>query len=188
MKAIQITRTGGPDVLELVERDMPEPGPGQIRIRHEAIGLNFIDAYHRSGLYPIKLPSVIGQEGAGMVDALGEGADSFKLGDRVAYTGQMGAYSEFHVVQAARTVLLPDDISFEIAAASMLKGMTAEFLLRRCYPLKAGEAVLIHAAAGGVGSILTQWAKAIGAIVIGAVGSEDKVELARAQGCDHVIL
>jgi len=188
MKAIQISRTGGPEVLELVERDIPAPGPGQVRIRHQAIGVNFIDTYHRSGLYPIKLPSGLGQEAAGLVDALGEGVDQFKVGDRVAYTGQMGAYAEFHVVPAARVVHLPAGISTELAAASLLKGMTAEFLLRRCYPLKAGEATLIHAAAGGVGSILVQWAKAIGAIVIGTVGSEDKAELAKSLGCDHVIL
>jgi NADPH2:quinone reductase len=188
MKAIQISRTGGPEALELVDRPIPQPGPGQVRIRHEAIGVNFIDTYHRSGLYPVKLPSGLGQEGAGVIDVLGEGVDEFKPGDRVAYTGQMGAYAEFHLVPAARVVRLPDGVSAETAAASLLKGMTAEFLLRRCYRLKAGEATLIHAAAGGVGSILTQWAKAVGAIVIGTVGTEDKAERARSLGCDHVIL
>jgi NADPH2:quinone reductase len=188
MLAIQATRTGGPDVLENVELPTPQPGPGQIRIRQEAIGLNFIDTYHRSGLYPIKLPAVLGQEGAGVVDAVGEGVTRFKVGDRAAYgTGPMGAYAEAHVVPANRAVRLPDGVSTQTAAAAMLKGMTAEFLLRRCYPLQAGETALIHAAAGGVGGILTQWAKAIGAVVVGAVGSADKAALARSQGCDHVI-
>jgi len=188
MKAIQFSRTGGPEVLELVDRDLPQPGTGQVRVRHEAIGVNFIDTYHRSGLYPVKLPSGLGQEAAGVVDALGDDAAGFKLGDRVAYTGQMGAYAQYNLVPAARLIRLPAGVSSETAAASLLKGMTAEFLLRRCYPLKAGEAVLIHAAAGGVGSILVQWAKTIGAIVIGAVGTQDKADLAKALGCDHVIL
>ena len=188
MLAIQATRTGGPDVLQAVDIAVPEPGPGQIRIRHEAIGLNFIDTYHRSGLYPVKTPVVLGQEGAGVVEAIGAGVTRFRVGDRAAYgTGPMGAYAEAHLVAANRAVRLPDSISTRIAAAAMLKGMTAEFLLRRCYPLAAGEAALIHAAAGGVGGILTQWAKAIGATVIGAVGSHDKAGLARGQGCDHVI-
>jgi NADPH2:quinone reductase len=189
MLAIQALRTGGPDVLEVVDLAMPEPAAGQIRIRHEAIGLNFIDTYHRSGLYPIKMPAVLGQEAAGIVDAVGEGVTRFKIGDRAAYgTGPIGAYAEAHVVPANRAVHLPVGVSTQVGAAAMLKGMTAEFLLRRCYPLKAGEAVLIHAAAGGVGGILTQWAKAIGAEVIGAVGSAEKAEIAKAQGCDHVIL
>lgn len=188
MLAIQATRTGGPEVLETATLPMPEPGPGQIRIRHEAVGLNFIDTYHRSGLYPIKLPAVLGQEGAGVVDAIGEGVSRFKLGDRAAYgTGPMGAYAEAHLVPENRAVHLPESLSTRIAAAAMLKGMTAEFLLRRCYPVKAGDAVLIHAAAGGVGAILTQWAHALGALVIGTVGSAQKAEKALAQGCDHVI-
>jgi NADPH2:quinone reductase len=188
MLAIQAVRAGGPEVLEAIELPVPEPGPGQIRIRHEAIGLNFIDTYQRSGLYPVKLPAVLGQEGAGVVDAIGEGVARFKQGDRVAYgTGPMGAYAAFHVVAEARAVHLPDAVSTEIAAGAMLKGMTAEFLLRRCYPLRSGDAVLIHAAAGGVGGILVQWAKALGALVIGAVGSADKVTVAREHGCDHVI-
>ena len=188
MLAIQATRTGGPDVLEAVDLPTPQPGPGQIRIRHEAIGLNFIDTYHRSGLYPIKMPAVLGQEGAGVVDAVGEGVTRFKAGDRAAYgTGPLGAYAEAHVVPENRAVHLPAGMSTEVAAAAMLKGMTAEFLLRRCYALQAGEAVLVHAAAGGVGGILTQWAKAIGAVVIGAVGSHEKAIVALSQGCDHVI-
>ena len=190
MKAIQFSRTGRPEVLELVDLPIPEPGPGQVRVRNEAIGVNFIDAYHRSGLYPVKLPSGLGQEAAGVVDALGEGVDQLKLGDRVAYTGAMGAYAEYNARSAPRgLVRLPTAIFRPRSRRpAMLKGMTAEYLLRRCYPLKAGEAVLIHAAAGGVGSILTQWAKAIGAIVIGAVGTEEKAKLARSLGCDHVIL
>jgi NADPH:quinone reductase len=188
MLAIQVTRTGGPEVLEAIDLPVPEPGPGQVRVHHHAIGLNFIDTYQRSGLYPVRMPAVLGQEGAGVVDALGEGVSSWALGERVAYTGQTGAYAAFHVVPAARLIRLPDAVSFEVAAASMLKGMTAEFLLRRCYPLKAGETILVHAAAGGVGTILVQWAKRIGAVVIGAVGSPAKAELARADGCDHVIL
>ena len=188
MLAIQAGRTGGPDVLEAIDVAVPEPGPGQIRIRHEAIGLNFIDTYHRSGLYPVKMPAVLGQEGAGVVEAIGEGVTRFHVGDRAAYgTGPIGAYAQAHLVGQNRAVHLPDGVSTRVAAAAMLKGMTAEFLLRRCYPLRSGEAVLIHAAAGGVGGILTQWAKAIGAVVIGAVGSSDKAAVARGQGCDHVI-
>jgi len=172
MLAIQASRTGGPEVLEAIDIAVREPGPGQIRIQHEAIGLNFIDTYHRSGLYPAKMPAVLGQEGAGVVDAVGEGVTRFHVGDRAAYgTGPMGAYAEAHLVPENRAVRLPDGVSTRVAAAAMLKGMTAEFLLRRCYPLSAGEAVLIHAAAGGVGGILTQWAKAIGAVVIGAAAT-----------------
>ncbi|HEX4180430.1 MAG TPA: quinone oxidoreductase [Caulobacteraceae bacterium] len=188
MLAIQATRAGGPEVLEAIDLPLPEPGPGQIRIRHEAIGLNFIDTYHRSGLYPIKMPAVLGQEGAGTVDAVGQGVTRFKLGDRAGYgAGPIGAYAQAHLVPENRAVHVPQGLSTQIAAAALLKGMTAEFLLRRCYPLAAGETVLVHAAAGGVGGILTQWAKALGATVIGAVGSPDKAAIARAQGCDHVI-
>ncbi|HEY3887519.1 MAG TPA: quinone oxidoreductase [Caulobacteraceae bacterium] len=188
MLAIQATKAGGPEVLEAVDLPIPQPGPGQIRVRHHAIGLNFIDTYQRSGLYPMRLPAVLGQEAAGVVDAIGEGVSDWEKGDRVAYSGQTGAYAAFHVVQAERVLRLPDSISFETAAASLLKGMTAEFLLRRCYPLKAGETILVHAASGGVGTILVQWARAIGAVVIGAVGSPAKADLARDNGCDHVIL
>jgi NADPH2:quinone reductase len=188
MLAVQAMRTGGPEVLEAVDLPVPEPGPGQIRIRHHAIGLNFIDTYQRSGLYPMRLPAVLGQEAAGVVDAVGPEVSGWKVGDRATYTGQIGAYAMFHVVQADRTLHLPDAISFEVAAASLLKGMTSEFLLHRCYPLKAGETILVHAAAGGVGTILVQWAKAIGAVVIGTVGSKAKADLARDHGCDHVIL
>ena len=188
MLAIQASRAGGPEVLEAVEAEPPTPRPNQILVRHAAIGLNFIDTYQRSGLYPIRYPAVLGQEGAGVVEAVGAEVTRFKPGDRVAYSGQGGAYAEFQVVPAARAVALTDAVSFEAAAASLLKGMTTEFLLRRCYPVKAGETILVHAAAGGVGTLMVQWAKALGAIVIGTVGSEAKAELARSLGCDHVIL
>ena len=189
MLAIQADRLGGPEVLQAVDLPIPAPGPGQIRIHQAAIGLNYIDTYHRTGLYPVKTPLVLGQEGAGVVDAIGEGVTRFAVGDRAAYgTGPMGAYAQFNVVPEGRAVKLPDSISYETAAAAMLKGMTTEFLVRRCYAVKAGEAVLVHAAAGGVGGLLTQWTKHLGAYVIGAVGSADKAEIARAQGCDAVIL
>ncbi|HLI67498.1 MAG TPA: quinone oxidoreductase, partial [Caulobacteraceae bacterium] len=187
MLAIRAARTGGPEVLEAVDLPVPEPGPGRLRIRHHAIGLNFIDTYFRSGLYPARMPTVLGQEGAGVVDAIGDGVMGWAVGDRV-YAGQAGAYAEFTVAPAARAIRLPDSVSFEVAAAGMLKGMTAEFLLRRCYQVRSGETILVHAAAGGVGAILVQWAKAIGAVVIGTVGSEAKAELVRGYGCDHVIL
>jgi NADPH2:quinone reductase len=188
MLAIQAVRAGGPDVLEAVDLPRPAPAAGQVLVRHEAIGLNYIDTYQRSGLYPMRYPAVLGQEAAGVVEALGDGVTNFKAGDRVAYSGQGGAYAEFQVVPAARLLHLPDGVSFEIAAASMLKGMTTEFLVRRCHPLKAGETILLHAAAGGVGTLLTQWAKAIGATVIGTVGSAEKSALVKRLGCDHVIL
>jgi NADPH2:quinone reductase len=189
MLAIQITETGGPEVLKAVDLPVPSPGPGQVLIRHQAIGLNFIDTYMRSGLYPMPLPAVLGSEGAGVVEAVGEGVTRFRPGDRVAHgAAGRGAYSEFQVLPEGRISRLPDGVEVKTAAAAMLKGMTAEMLLRHVYPLKAGEACLIWAAAGGVGAILTQWAKAIGAAVIGCVGSEGKAELARSHGCDHVIL
>lgn len=189
MLAIQIQRTGGPEVLEAVELPRPEPGPGQVLIRHEAIGLNFIDTYMRGGLYPVQLPAILGSEGAGVIEAVGEGVTRFRPGDRAAHgAAGRGAYAEYQVLPADRVSRLPDGVDARTAAAAMLKGMTAEMLLRRCYPLKAGEACLIWAASGGVGTILTQWAKAIGAVVIGCVGSEGKADLARDHGCDHVIL
>ncbi len=189
MLAVQAVRAGGPEVLEVVELSTPEPGPGQIRIRNEAVGLNYIDTYQRSGLYPMKLPAVLGLEGAGVVDAVGEGVARFKVGDRAAYgNGPAGAYAQFHVVPAERAVRTPEGVSSRAAAAAMLKGMTAEFLLRRCYRVQAGQTILVHAAAGGVGSILAQWAKSLGAVVIGTAGSADKAALARTYGCDHVIL
>ncbi|WP_374469456.1 quinone oxidoreductase [Phenylobacterium sp.] len=189
MRAIRFEETGGPEVLQLVEVETPAPGPGQILVRHEAIGVNFIDTYHRSGLYPVKLPAGLGGEGAGVVEAVGEGVTRFRSGDLAAYAGGvMGAYADYALVAADRAVKPPAGIDARLAAAALLKGMTAEFLVRRCAPLKAGQPVLIHAAAGGVGQILVQWAKAIGAEVIATVGSEDKAARARALGADHVIL
>ena len=188
MLAIQAVRTGGPKVLEAVDLPVPSPGPGQILVRHQAVGLNFIDTYHRSGLYPMKMPVVLGLEAAGVVEALGEGVTRFKTGDRVAYNGTLGAYAEAAVVPADRAVKVPDAVSLETAAAVLLKGMTAEFLVRRCHKVEPGQTVLIHAAAGGVGSILVQWAKALGATVIATVGSQAKAALARDHGADHVIL
>ena len=188
MRAIQIEDLGGPDVLRVVDLPKPTPKPGEILVAQAAIGINFIDTYHRTGLYPIKLPSGLGMEGAGLVEAVGDGVTRFKAGDRVAYaSGPIGAYAEFHVVNAERAVKVPDGVPLTTAAAALLKGMTAEFLLRRCYPLQAGQFTLIHAAAGGVGQIMVQWAKAIGARVIATVGSEAKAEMARALGADHVI-
>jgi NADPH:quinone reductase len=188
MRAVRIQAHGGPEVLELVETDLPQPRPGQIRVRHQAIGINFIDTYHRTGLYPIKLPAVLGGEAAGVVEAVGEGVSRFKAGDLVAYAGGFGAYAEANVVAADRAVRVPAGVGADLAAASLLKGMTVEFLLRRCYPVHAGETILVHAAAGGVGQIMVQWAKALGAEVIATVGSEEKADLVRGLGADHVIL
>ncbi len=189
MLAIQALRAGGPDVLAAADLPVPTAGPGQVLVRHAAIGLNFIDTYQRSGLYPIAYPSTLGLEAAGTIEAVGEGVTRFAPGDRVAYgNGPLGAYAEFHVVPADRVVKVPDGVAFETAAAAMLKGMTAEFLLRRCRPITAGETMVVHAAAGGVGSILCQWGKALGATVIGTVGSEAKAATAKANGCDHVLL
>ncbi|TGP52684.1 quinone oxidoreductase [bacterium M00.F.Ca.ET.230.01.1.1] len=188
-KAIRIHAHGGPEVLTYEDADPGQPGEGQILIRHTAIGLNFIDVYHRSGLYPPPggFPLIPGGEAAGVVLALGAGVDWLKPGDRVAYAVNVGAYSEQRVIAADRVVKVPDGISDEQAAAMMLKGMTAEYLLRRTYPVKAGDTILYHAAAGGVGLILGQWAKHLGATVIGTASSKDKLELARAHGFDHVI-
>jgi NADPH2:quinone reductase len=189
MRAIRFDKTGGPEVLYLADLPTPAPGPGEILIRHAAIGVNFIDIYHRTGLYPGPLPSGLGQEGAGVVEAVGEGVTRFKAGDRAAYAlGPLGAYADVKIVAADRTVHVPAGVDLRTAAAVMLKGMTTEFLVRRAYPLKAGQAALIHAAAGGVGQLLTQWAKAIGALVIATVGSEAKAQIARGLGADHVIL
>jgi NADPH2:quinone reductase len=188
MLAIEAVRQGGPEVLEAAERPVPEPGPGEILIRHAAIGLNFIDTYHRSGLYPVEFPTVLGLEGAGVVERVGEGVSRFQPGDRCAYAGApRGGYAEFAVRPESKTVKLPAAIPFETAAAAMLKGMTAEFLLRRCYPVKGGQTILVHAAAGGVGQILVQWAKAIGAVVIATAGGAKKTDLVRGLGADHVI-
>ena len=188
MRAIRFETTGGPDVLQVVEIDMPTAGPGQILMRHQAIGINFIETYQRTGLYPVKLPAIPGGEAAGVVEAVGEGVRRFKVGDRVATTNAGGAYAEGSLVREDRAVKIPDGISTEVAAAVLLKGMTTEAFLRRTYPVKSGETVLVHAAVGGVGQIMTQWLKAIGATVIATVGSEAKAEKARALGADHVIL
>jgi len=188
--AIRIYQTGGPEVLQWEEVSVPAPGPGEVRIRHTAVGLNYIDVYHRTGLYPIgDLPSGLGLEGAGEVVAVGPEVAHFKPGDRVAYAhGPLGAYSTERVIPAQRLVPLPDGIDTELAAAMMLQGMTARYLLRRTYRVKAGDTILFHAAAGGVGLIACQWAKHLGATVIGTVGSTAKAELAKAHGCDHPIL
>jgi len=188
MLAVEAKAAGGPEVLEVIERDLPSPGPGQILVRHAAVGLNFIDTYHRSGLYPVKYPQVLGLEAAGHVDAVGEGVTRFAVGDRVAYNGTMGAYAQASVVPADRAVKVPEGVELEVAAAVLLKGMTAEFLVRRCFTVQAGQTVLVHAAAGGVGQILVQWAKALGASVIATVGSEAKAQIVRDLGADHVIL
>ncbi len=187
MLAIQVARTGGPEVLETVELPVPLPAAGQILVRHQAIGLNYIDTYHRSGLYPLKLPLLLGLEAAGTVEAVGDGVTRFQVGDRVAYNGTMGAYAEAAVVPADRAVKVPESVSLEMAAAVMLKGMTAEFLVRRCFHVKQGDLVLVHAAAGGVGQILVQWCKHLGATVIATAGSDAKRALARDLGADHVI-
>ena len=187
--AIRFHRTGGLEVLCLEEVEIGAPAPGEARVRHHAIGLNFIDTYHRSGLYPLPLPSGIGLEGAGVVEAVGEGVRDLAVGDRVAYAGgPVGAYSEVRCLPAERLLRLPEALSFETGAAMMLQGLTAAYLLRRTYRVQPGDAVLIHAAAGGVGLIACQWAKALGATVIGTVSTEIKADLARRHGCDHVIL
>lgn len=188
-KAIVVSKTGGPDVLEWKDHDVADPGPGEVRIRHVAAGLNFIDVYFRSGLYPAPngTPFVPGGEGAGTVVAVGDGVTNVAVGDRVAYVVRLGSYSEERVLPADRVVKVPDGIDLEIAAGAMLKGMTVEYLLLRTYPLKKGETILFHAAAGGVGSMAGAWAKSLGARVIGTVGSEEKAELARANGYDEII-
>lgn len=186
-KVVRFHKTGGPDVLQLEEVSVGEPGQGQVRVRHSAIGVNFIDTYQRSGLYQMALPAAAGNEGAGVVEAVGPGVTQLKVGDRVAYTGQVGAYCEQKLLPADRMVKIPQGISDEQAASMMLKGMTVEYLIHRTYKVSAGDTVLWHAAAGGVGLIACQWLKAIGATVIGTVGSEEKAKLARAHGADHVI-
>jgi NADPH2:quinone reductase len=186
--AIQVHQTGGPEVLKWEEVEVGEPGPGQVRLRQEAAGLNFIDVYHRTGLYPQPLPFIPGVEGAGIVEALGEGVSDINLGDRVAYAGPIGGYAEARLIDADRLVKLPDGIATDQAAAMMLQGTTAHMLLRAVYRVQPGDTILIHAAAGGVGLIVCQWAKALGATVVGTVGSDEKAELARAHGCDHPIV
>jgi NADPH2:quinone reductase len=188
-KAIRVHAHGGPEVLVWEDVPVGEPGPGEVRVRHTVIGLNFIDTYQRAGLYKVPLPFTPGQEAAGVIEAVGPGVPALKVGDRVAYgTGAVGAYSETRVMPAERLVPLPAKIDDRTAAAMMLKGLTAQYLLRQTTVVKAGDTILFHAAAGGVGLIACQWAKHLGATVIGTVGSDEKARLARAHGCDHVIV
>jgi NADPH2:quinone reductase len=187
--AIRFDRTGGPEVLRWEEVPVGEPGEGQARVRHTAVGVNYIDTYHRSGLYPVPLPGGLGSEAAGVVEAVGPGVGRLRPGDRVAYAGgPVGSYAEARVMPADRLVKLPDDIPDQQAAAMMLKGMTVQYLVRRTHKVQPGETVLWHAAAGGVGLIACQWLKALGATVIGTVGSDEKARLAQEHGCDHVIV
>tara|TARA_R110000868_G_scaffold79102_1_gene225320 strand:+ start:294650 stop:295624 length:975 start_codon:yes stop_codon:yes gene_type:complete len=189
-KAVRFYETGGSDVLRFEDVDVGAPGAGEVRLRHEAIGLNYIDIYFRSGVYPApSLPSGLGLEGSGVIEAVGNDVTDLAVGDRVAYAAQpLGAYAEARVMPAKGLVKIPDGISFDLAAAAMLQGMTAQYLLRRTYHVKAGDTILIHAAAGGVGQIVCQWAKHLGATVIGTVGSADKAEIAKSKGCDYPIL
>jgi NADPH2:quinone reductase len=189
-KAIRIHEHGGPEVLRWEDVPRPSPGPGEALVRHAAVGLNYIDVYFRTGLYkPPMLPATIGMEAAGTVEAVGDGVTAVAAGDRVAYaTAPIGAYAQFRTIKADRLVKLPDAISFDTAAAMMLQGMTAQYLLRRTYKVQKGDAILVHAAAGGVGLILCQWAKHLGCTVLGTVSSDAKAELAKAHGCDHPII
>jgi NADPH2:quinone reductase len=187
--AIRFHKTGGPDVLVWEDVNLAKPGPGEVRVRHTAIGLNFIDIYHRSGLYPLQLPSGLGGEGAGVVEEVGPGVSDLKPGDRVAYgSAPLGAYAEARLIPADRLLKLPDSIDDKTAAAMMLKGLTAQYLIRQTYRVKSGDTILLHAAAGGVGLILSQWAKHLGATVIGTVGSDEKAKLAREHGCAHTVI
>jgi NADPH2:quinone reductase len=187
MKAIRFEKTGGPEVLDYVDIELPQPGPGQARVKHTVIGVNFIDTYHRSGLYKLPLPSGLGSEAAGVVEAVGAGVTTLKVGDRVAYAGAMGAYAQANNVPADKLVQLPDGVSDEVAAAAMLKGMTAQYLLKRTFAVQRGQTIVFHSAAGGVGLIAGQWAAHLGATVIGTVGHDDKAALARANGYTHVL-
>lgn len=187
-KAIRMSRTGGPEVMEYVDVEVGEPGPGEVRIRHAACGLNYIDVYFRTGAYPLPLPAGLGMEGAGTVEAVGPDVTHVKPGDRVAYASRPpGAYAEARVMSAAHIVKLPDALSFETGAAMMLQGLTVQYLFRRAFPLQGGETILFHAAAGGVGLIACQWARALGVTMIGTVGSDEKAALAKAHGCAHTI-
>jgi NADPH2:quinone reductase len=188
-RAIRIHKTGGPDVMQFDEVAVPAPGLGEARVRHTAIGVNYIDTYHRSGLYPLPMPSGIGSEAAGVVEAVGPGVTYVKPGDRVGYCmGPVGAYSESRIVPADRLIPLPDDIPDRVAAALMLKGLTVQYLFRQTFPLKGGETILFHAAAGGVGLIACQWAKALGVTMIGTAGSDEKAAAAKKAGAAHVIV
>lgn len=187
VKAIQVHAFGGPEVLQFEDIELGAPGQGDVRVRQRAVGLNFIDVYHREGRYPNPLPLIPGSEASGEVTAVGPGVQEFRPGDRVAYGTAIGAYAEERNISAAKLVKLPDEISFDTAAVMMLKGMTAQYLLRQTYPVKPGDTILVHAAAGGMGQILCQWGKALGATVIGTVGSAEKAEVARGKGAHHVI-
>jgi NADPH2:quinone reductase len=187
-KAIRFQQPGGPEVLRLEDVTLGEPGSGEARLRHTAIAVNYVDTYHRSGLYPLPLPSGLGVEAAGVVEAVGPGVGHVKPGQRVVYTGPIGAYAEARLVPAEKLVVIPDGIDDLTAAAVFTKGLTVDALVRRTHPVKAGETVLVHAAAGGVGVIMVQWLKALGATVIGTVGSDHKAEVVRRLGCDHVIV
>jgi NADPH2:quinone reductase len=186
--AVQVKQHGGPEVLSWDEVQVGQPGPGQVRLKHTAVGLNFIDTYQRSGLYKMPLPFIAGSEGAGVVEAVGPDVKDLKVGDRVAYAGALGAYAEVRLAPAEKLVKLPDGISDQQGAAMMLQGMTVQYLLRRTYAVKKGDIILAHAAAGGVGLIMCQWAKHLGATVIGTVSTEEKAALAKAHGCDHPII
>ncbi|WP_137939407.1 quinone oxidoreductase [Chitinivorax sp. B] len=189
-KAIQLSQTGGPEVMQWIDETLGDPGPGEVRVRHHAIGLNYIDVYFRTGVYPSPtLPTGLGKEAAGVVEAIGPNVTLVDVGDRVAYAGGAnGAYCDVRIIPESQLVRLPDGIGFDTAAAAMLKGLTAQYLLRRTYKVQPGDTVLIHAAAGGVGLIACQWAKALGATVIGTVGSDEKAALVKAHGCDHPIV
>ena len=187
-KAICVHETGGPDVLKWEDVDVPEPGAGEALVRQTAAGLNFIDTYQRSGLYPIALPAIMGNEGAGVIEAVGDGVTEVKPGDRVAYHSAPGAYAEQRIVPSWLLAKLPEDISDQQGASMMLKGGTAQYLLRQTYSVQVGDTIVVHAAAGGVGLITCQWAKYLGATVIGTVGSDEKAALAKAHGCDHAIV
>ena len=189
-KAIRIHEHGGPEVLKWEDVEVGEPGPGEVFVRHTAIGLNFVDTYHRTGQmkHPVTFPMILGVQGVGVVEATGPDAESLKTGDRVSYSGLQGSYSEARLAHADRLIVLPDDISDELAAAAFLRTLTAEYLLRRLHKVEPGETILVHAAAGGAGQIICQWAKALGAVVIGTVGSDEKAELVKGLGVDHAIV
>ncbi|PPR63210.1 MAG: Quinone oxidoreductase 1 [Alphaproteobacteria bacterium MarineAlpha3_Bin3] len=189
-KAIRIHEHGGPEVLKWEDVEVGEPGPDEVLVRHTAIGLNFVDTYHRTGQmkHPVTFPMILGVQGVGVVEATGPDAGSLKTGDRVSYSGLQGSYSEVRLAHADRLIVLPDDISDELAAAAFLRTLTAEYLLRRLHKVEPGETILVHAAAGGAGQIICQWAKALGAVVIGTVGSDEKAELVKGLGVDHAIV
>ena len=189
-KVLRIHQHGGPEALTWDEIDLPDPGPGEVLIRHTAIGFNFVDTYHRTGQlgHTVTFPLILGSQGAGVVEAIGDGVDGLTIGDRVTYANLLGSYTEARIVPADRMVKTPDDISDELAAAAFLRTLTAHYLLKRLYPVQPGETILVHAAAGGTGQILCQWAKALGATVIGTVSTDAKAEIARAAGCKHTIV